>query len=141
MKQYSFLIILASIVSINSIYAQNKSTMDLLTAYAWVNTDQTYFVKFDKENYYYSNLEKYGYKKSSGSYKYYLSDTNNFVKGYKIDFKENLIGKIHNGIYIITPYRPYWTSKVSSDSLIFVAEALSAPKHVLMPYYGEFPKE
>lgn len=138
--------IIMSILTLNIVYAQQKkSTMDLLTAHAWVNKDQTVYVKFDKENFYnYSNLKKYGYKESFYTYKYYLNDNPNFIKGNKynkIDFKENLVGKVLNGNYFITSGRSFWIIEISENSLTFIALALGALRETFVPYYGDFPKE
>jgi len=140
MKRHYFLIALLSIISFNYVQAQKKTTMDLLTAHAWVNSDSTYFVKFDNEIFYsYSN--HVGLKRVSNSRNYYLSNTDNFIpESTKIDFKTSLIGKVQNGMYIITSNRVFWIKEISENSLIFIATAHGGPLLEMVPYYGVFPE-
>lgn len=150
MKQYYYLImIIVGALSFNGIQAQTNTTMHLLTQHAWANEDKTHIVKFDKENFYsFSNLEKFNLGKTSVIHKYYLSNTPDYIeaevlgnKYNKVAFKEPLVGKVQNGIYFMTPHRAFWIEKISETSLIFIADAPSAIRQVLVPYYGEFPKE
>lgn len=144
MKQHTYFLIILSLFVCFSIHAQEKkSTMDLLTAHAWVTKDSTEYVKFDKETFYnYCNFKKWGYKESYYTYKYYISDNSNFIKGNKynkIDFKEELIGKVQNGNYFITSVRSFWIIEISENSLTIIALALGAIRLSFVPYYGEFP--
>lgn len=145
MKNKFLLLLFISILSTVTLQAQKKNIMDLLISHQWVNKEQNYFVKFDMKNFYqFENLEDLGLGKRLVTHKFYLSDTNNFIKGNKynkIDFKENLIGKVQNGIYIITPHRAIWIIEISENLLTILADAPGAKRETLFPYYGEFPKE